>query len=253
MTRSMEAAVTTAVQQDNVRAEILARFEFDSGTLNFWTGIGDLVLSNGHASDGTFTGTGHLGTIGSVGEASDLSVFGLTFTLTGLDAALISIILSEKKQGRKATVWLVFFDSDWAVIQDPLQIFGGRINTSAITDAGKTATVAVSAESRLIDLARPNHARFYSDQDQQWEYAGDLFFEFNEATQEAVIYWGKTKLEPATPGDSGGQAPSSPSPAAASAPAESFDNGGGYQDNDTGGNDPGPAAPGDWGGWGDNS
>ena len=103
----------------------------------------------------------------------------------------------------------------------------------------------MSAESRLIDLARPNHARFYSDQDQQWEYAGDLFFEFNEVTQEAVIYWGKTKLEPSTPGDAGGQSASAPSPAAPTGGGMN-DDGGGGSDGDTGdgagGNDPGEGA-----------
>ena len=54
---------------------------------------------------------------------------------------------------------------------------------------GKTATVNITAESRLIDWARPRIRR-YTNADQNERFPGDKGFEFVSDTTDKEIVWG---------------------------------------------------------------
>ena len=213
MSRSLTAAVTTEVQKTEVRAEAIAHFAFDSGSLRFWTGVGDLEW-NGD----TYTGTGHLGGIGPVEETGAVKTSDLAFTLSGLPASLISVALGEHYQGRLCELWVGFFDTSWVLIADPVPTFAGRMDTMTVVDNGDTASITVVATNRLKDLDRPNHARFYTDQDLQQEYPGDLGFQFVPEMQDAVIIWGKGIMEPAVGGAVATQGGGAPGPGASPPP-----------------------------------
>ncbi len=53
----------------------------------------------------------------------------------------------------------------------------------------ETATIVVTAESRLIDWNRPRIRR-YTDGDQQERFSGDLGFQFMSDASEKEINWG---------------------------------------------------------------
>ncbi len=195
MSRTLTAGVTAEVQKAEVRAEAIAHFAFDSGSLRFWTGVGDLEW-NGD----TYIGTGNLGGISPVEESGAVKTSDLSFTLSGLPASLISVALGEHYQGRLCELWVGFFDTSGVLIDDPVPTFAGRMDTMTVVDNGDTASITVVATNRLKDLDRPNHARFYTDQDQQEEFPGDLGFQFVPEMQDAVIIWGKGIMEPAVGG-----------------------------------------------------
>ena len=66
-----------------------------------------------------------------------------------------------------------------------LWLWAGLMDTMEVVD-GPEPRVALSCESRLVDLERAE-VRRYTDADQQAEYPGDRFFEFVPALQEAEI------------------------------------------------------------------
>jgi len=204
MSRTLAAAVATAVADDNIRAAVLTYFNFDSGVIRFWTGIGPLVWSGD-----TFTGAGSLGGIGAIEETTEIKATGLTFTLSGIPSSLITIALDEDYQGRACTCWIAFFDSNWALITDPVQVFSGRMDTMALSDDGENATIVVAAENRLVDLDRPNNVLYMTNNDQQALYPGDRGLEYVPAMQEAVIVWGRSTLPPGGGQGGAGAAPAS--------------------------------------------
>lgn len=203
MTRTLTAGVSTALADARLRDAILVYFNFDSGAVRVWSGIGDLI-SGGQ----TFLGTGLLGSISSIVESSSLKSVGMSFTLSGIPSAMISIVLGEHYQGRTVTVWRAFFDAGDVLIANPIQVFSGRLDVMEIHDAGETITVNVNAENRLIDLQRPNEIRFYTDQDQQKFFPGDVGFEFVPALKEKILWWGRKEVgEKKTADATGGVTP----------------------------------------------
>ena len=249
MSRALPAAVETALQQTRLREEVLVFFDFDSGEVRFWSGVGDLTIARGTDADGTYTGSGNLGSVGPIKESTGMEATGREYTLSGIPTELVSIALGEHYQGRACKMWLAYFDVETnALIGAPVRVASDRLNLMSIVEGGDTASIAVTAESKLIDMSRPHNPLYYTDEDQRGLFAGDRGFEFVPAMQEATILWGKTTLQPGVAGD----APSEPSTGGLGSRADWYDRDDGthmddgdhgLDDNDNtsgGGGDPAP-------------
>lgn len=191
------AGVATELQAARMRARTLLHMGLDSGSLRFWDGIGPFEWDGD-----TYTGVGNLGTIGAIRESAALRAEGLEFTLSGVPAALVSIAIGEQYQGRPVEVWRALLDEDYALINDPIKTFGGRLDQMVCIFDGQSSQIKVSAENRLVDLERALHPRFYSDQDQQNEFPGDLGMQFGPSLVNADVVWGRVKV-----GDNAGSQP----------------------------------------------
>ncbi|HKD35163.1 MAG TPA: hypothetical protein VKB78_00140, partial [Pirellulales bacterium] len=78
-----------------------------------------------------------------------------------------------------------------AIIANPVIAFQGRVDQPTIQCDGKTATIQINCESRLMDLNVPALRR-YTNEDQWRDFPGDRGFEFVNSVQEVTIYWGRT-------------------------------------------------------------
>lgn len=138
----------------------------------------------------TWTGTGYLGSIDAIGETTDLSAQGVSLTLTGVDPGLVSTALGEQYQGKACQIWYCPLNPDnGQLVGAPIRIFAGRIDTMDI-EVGETATITLSAESRLIDFFRPRVAR-YTDAEQQARFPGDLGLQYVNSLQDKTVVWGR--------------------------------------------------------------
>jgi hypothetical protein len=171
---------------------LLFKGNFISGTVRAWSGIGDLSWDSQ-----TWTGTGTLLTISSVEEKDEISANGITVSLAGIPSSMISLALSDCKQGAAGYVYLGFLDGS-SVVSDPILLFEGKLDIPAISENPETSTISISYESRLIDLERPRENR-YTDEDQQRLFVGDLGLQFVPSLQDLTLTWGK-----ATASSSGG-------------------------------------------------
>ena len=194
MSRSLHANVVTEVTSAATRAAWAVDIVLDSGELNMWTGIGNLS-----ANGNTYAGVGDLGKIEAIEESVDLKATGLRLQLSGVTSSLISVALAEQYQGRTVRAYLVFFDSNWAVVGDPVLMFAGRIDVMQIIDAGDTSDISLTAESRAVDLERPGEVAYYTDEDQQRLFSGDLGCQFVEALVDKTLAWGRVDLQQGPP------------------------------------------------------
>jgi len=176
----------TAVAADLVRPIFLVQLAFDSGNLNVWNGIGTLTVDSVD-----YVGTGTLLGIGSVEESSELQANGITVTLSGITSPLIQKARDEDYQGRELKVLLGALDANSAVISNPIVIFSGFMDTMTIKDGGEFATIAVTAENRLIEFER-SRARRYTAEDQKIDYPNDKGLEFVAELSEKEIVWGRS-------------------------------------------------------------
>jgi hypothetical protein len=185
MSRLLSSGVQSAVSGTEVSPILLFEGDFASGTLNIWSGFGDLTWDSA-----TWTGAGTLFSVSAIEETSDVSAKGASITLSGIPSDMISLVLSDIRQNALGRVYLGFLDASGDIIVDPYMIFEGRLDIPALQENGETSIITISYESRLIDLQRTRESR-YTNEDQQREFPGDLAFEFVPNLQEISINWGR--------------------------------------------------------------
>jgi hypothetical protein len=160
---------------------VLVELDFASGTFRAWTGLGQLNWAGK-----VFEGVGSIGAVGEVEETVELRAVRLTLALSPVPQEVVDIALAERSfRLRPARLWGVLLDAEGAFVADPFPLWAGLMDTMEVTD-GAEPRVALTCESRLVDLERAE-VRRYTDADQQAEYPGDRFFEYVPALQEAEI------------------------------------------------------------------
>jgi hypothetical protein len=190
MSRTLTAPVSTACAADVVKPAYLVELVFDSGPLRMWTGRGEY---NWSATGRVFQGVGDLLAVSDVEETQRVEANGITLTLSGVDSSNLSYALGQNYRNRRARVWLALFDpATGNLIADPVSVFAGRMDTMKITDAATSAQIAITCESKLIDLQRARERR-YTHEDQIDLYPGDLGLEYVAGLQEREIAWGKAE------------------------------------------------------------
>lgn len=184
MTRNITAAFRTELNAESLRPAVLVKGGFDSGDLNLWTGVGDIVFDGD-----TYQGTGNLLNIEQIQETQKLQANGVVFVMNGAVDALVSIALSESYQWRPISAWLAVLDEDFQLIADPHKIFSGKMDVMEISDNGEASTIAVNAESNLIDLQNSRETR-YTNEDQLARFPGDVGLQFMPNNSDVEITWG---------------------------------------------------------------
>ena len=179
--------ITEATKNEIVKKEVfpilIARLETSVGNVLVWTGIGNLSFGGE-----TYLGIGTLGRISPVSESGDeIRANMVSFQLTGIPSGMIAIALGAQYQGKSAKLWLGFMSGE-NLIANPILLFAGRMDTMEIDEGPETSTISVTAESHLADLNRARTRR-YTDEDQQINYLGDVFFEFVPGIQNIEILW----------------------------------------------------------------
>lgn len=170
--------------QDSFAPFLAVELNFDSGILRLWNGYEDLTIDGA-----SYTGSGDLLQISGVEETGDVAARGVTMTLQGISSSIISVALQENYQNRTARIYLGAIQADGTI--QSYQVFGGRLDVMTIEENGDTATIAVTAENRLIDLERPRIRR-YTSEDQKSLYPGDLGLDYVNDLQDKTLDWGKS-------------------------------------------------------------
>ena len=160
---------------------VLVELDFASGAFRAWTGLGQLNWAGK-----VFEGVGSIGAVGEVEETVELRAVRLTLALSPVPQEVVDIALAERSfRLHPARLWGALLDAEGAFVADPFPLWAGLMDTMEVTD-GAEPRVALTCESRLVDLERAE-VRRYTDADQQAEYPGDRFFEYVPALQEAEI------------------------------------------------------------------
>jgi len=184
MPRSMSGPYANAIASDETRPALFVEINFVSGPVYVWTGIYSIVW-NGH----TWVGVGALGSISTIEEGSTVEAKGITVSLSGIQADLLTDILQEFQVGLPAIVYLGFFDDTLTLIPDPIISWAGRTDQPTIDVDGSTATISINCENQLVEMNVAVDRR-YTNEDQQLDFPGDRGMEFVNSIQDARIFWG---------------------------------------------------------------
>ena len=185
MARGVTNALNTQLTSASLRPFFAVNLDFSGGAFKSWTGFGNITFDST-----TFVGSGEVLNISNIAESSGVQANGIVIGLNGLDSTLVSASLQDNYQGRSATIYIGTLTEAGAVVADPYKVFVGRMDTMSIIDDGERANIAISCESRLIDLNR-NRVRRYTNEDQKAEFSTDVGLEFVSSLQEKSIRWGR--------------------------------------------------------------
>lgn len=175
---------TQAAGAPVVRLGLFAHIDTWPEPVRAWSGVGRYVW------DGQdWTGVGTLGQVSSVEETVELRAAGARFVLSGIPNDLLDRAMAPESQGRSARLWIGFMDEDWDLLEAPVLLFSGRIDTLEIVDGARTASIVLTAENRLRDLERAPLRRFTAA-DQRAAFPGDKGLDHVLELQEAELDWG---------------------------------------------------------------
>lgn len=180
MSRTVPAALLTALAQPQVQPFYAVEFLFDSAPVRLWTGYGDRTVAGN-----TYLGAGDLLNIQGLSEVADLSAKAITISLRGTGGELVSLALQEPYQRR---VCRVYFGT--TNVTDVVEVFSGSINTMPIEDSSETSIIATTIDSKLVETEKSSNRR-YTSESHKARYAGDTFFDYVTALQDAEIVWGR--------------------------------------------------------------
>ena len=198
--RDIDSTISSRLANDQHSIAFGVSAEFDSGTLDLWTGVGDFT-----SGSTTYTGAGELLDISNIEENNELSSTNLTITISGLNSDIVTYATTEDYQNRPLTLKMFFFHPDTAEEINNYVLFKGRMDTLTVND-GETFSVIISAENKLIDLTRPKNL-FYTPETQNFLHAGDKGLEFVPRIQEQTVNWGATRSGSGGGGVGGGDVP----------------------------------------------
>lgn len=184
MSRGLTSDFLTQLNSSSLKPFFAIEAQFQEGTVRLWTGLGNITIDSN-----TYTGSGSLLAISPVEETAEIKATNLVVTLSGLDSSILTASLNANYQNRLFTTYLGMLNESYGVVNNVYQIFQGRMDSMQINDSGQTVNIALSVESRLIDLEKPNESR-YTSEEQKRLFTGDLGLDFVTDLQDKDINWG---------------------------------------------------------------
>lgn len=182
--RSLSGAATTALAASEVMLVALVRLDFPSGTIALnsstytltWAGV-------------TYTGASGLGAIDPIDDKPG-QVTGISLSLLQVDSSYLAIALddADQVQGTPVTIMTAILDrTTFQIIDAPID-WAGYADTMSISEDGDTAVIAMSAESKAVDLLRSS-TLVYNDADQQSIVPGDTYFGYVADQSAKPVVW----------------------------------------------------------------
>lgn len=191
MSRGLPAGLETAIDAPVVRPFLAVRIELPD-PLYAWTGVGNLTFNDSGGVSRTWQGAGEVGSIDTVGEATDGSATGIKVALYKIPSELADDIAAQATRGALFELYAGALNETYQQVDAVAMIWRGKLDEYKISDAGETLSVELAGESRAIDQQRPAIKRFTHEY-QQRVYSGDLFFQYVSQMTEVSILWGKAE------------------------------------------------------------
>jgi hypothetical protein len=193
MTWFSSSANELEAAKSHVHIFVAVDFDFPSGHLRLWTGVGELSFGGS-----TYIGVGKLGSISVPSEATNLSADKKTYQLSGVDPALVSESDIDNSFGRDVIEYFGFLNHETRQLVDTPEInWEGRIDTMRRVD-GVSPIIEVNAEHRLAMLDRSDGWRYTHEHQQQF-FAGDKGLEFVGTLDAKEVLWNGERAYPGTP------------------------------------------------------
>lgn len=195
--RSFGGSTLAALQASTGERAFLIDMAFSSGTLYLTTASRDLLYGSQ-----IYTAVGGNLQLGSLEESQDSKGFGVDIMLSGVDQAIIALLLSVGYRGQSVILRQAFLDPSLGTVISVIDLFAGaQLDNYEVSEtvqrtgtANPTVTISTRARHRLsvsefrgIRTNLHSHQRFYP---------GDTFFQYVPQLANEEVLWGSFTSPP---------------------------------------------------------
>lgn len=189
MTWYVSGSNQTAGEAAHVEIVTLVAMDVPSGYLRLHTRTGTITFGGYD-----YLGVGKFGGVSEIDEDAQLRPSGVTVTLSGVDAALVSSAITEAIHGRAITIYQGYLNlTTGALIADPEIVFRGLMDYMAIDLGQNTGSITVQCEGEMARWLRHNGS-LYTHESQQALFSGDRGFDQVPFLQNRKIDWSKSNV-----------------------------------------------------------
>jgi len=195
--RDLSLAMIDALSQNVIYPAILVDLEYADNTVYIWNGLGTLPW-NGNS----YIGVGGLGSVEGIGETLATEAKGVKLSLSGIPSDMLTESMDEIEAFHTCNIYLCLFDGPCGnIIDTPFLSWSGFMDSPEIADDGKTSTVTIQVENKLLTMNMDCARRFTAD-DNRIDLAerlttlglatstADTAFNFINAMQLQQVWWG---------------------------------------------------------------
>ncbi len=196
----MSEVITPVENTNNIRYADFVRVISPDGTYRFSTAPSSLTISAVDVQP--FNALGQLVRVGDVQRDIKSTANETTFTLVGIDTAMLGFVLGQQIKGSQIQAWKGFFDTNGALIttggQGGLyQYFNGYISSFSISEQWMedvrmfVGVITVSASSIQLILQNRVAGRYTNDNSWQFFAPGDTSMDRVPFITNINYYFGK--------------------------------------------------------------
>lgn len=191
--RPLDPALAAEIDKPVVRPFLALHIDFPDPVF-VWTGLGTIRFNSeewvgigGVDANGNPVG---IGSIDTIGEATDGSAAGLKATLIGIPPEWRDHLADQAVRGCLWETYIGALNETYQFVQAFKLLTKARLDTYQIVDGGADLSVVATGETRMLDQRRPAIKR-YSDAYQQSKYPGDKFFQYMPQMVDVPVLWAK--------------------------------------------------------------
>lgn len=196
----MSEVITPVENTNNIRYADFVRVISPDGTYRFSTAPSSLTISAVDAQP--FNALGQLVRVGDVQRDIKSTANETTFTLVGIDTAMLGFVLGQQIKGSQIQAWKGFFDTEGALITSGgqgglYQYFNGYISSFSISEQWMedvrmfVGVITVSASSIQLILQNRVAGRYTNDNSWQFFAPGDTSMDRVPFITNINYYFGK--------------------------------------------------------------
>lgn len=186
MSRGLTTTEAAEVASNIVGVVRLLKIALPAGTL-LLTDSDQTYTFNGD----TYTPDGRFGSVSQYSETADLKPHQVGIQISGLDAAVISGLMTNASNAWIAITFTIgFIGTDGALLDTPTTSVGLYLGDATITLGKNTGSISISGENVFADMQGRKSGVIAGDQDQQLRSSGDTFFSQLSTIINKTIYWG---------------------------------------------------------------
>lgn len=184
MARALTAAMIAQLDALQLRPGHLFECYFDDETV-YSTDFFTSVSWGGH----TYLALGDLLDFDGIDETLEMRAAQVRISLSGVDPAWVSRVLSKNYLNRRLVVRKATLDAAWSVIVDPGVIFDGQMKKPQIAEdpAAGTCQVVITASHAASDINNPAGRRT-NDRVQQLFFPGDGLFKYAQQARKQSVF-----------------------------------------------------------------
>ena len=177
---------TSALLDDQVlRPALLVELWLQGQPLRLTSAQKDIIWSGN-----TYVSNGWLLPIEGIQESTEIGRYGFDLTLSGVNVALLSLILNNNNKGELGIINLALFDDNGALVGAPIVLYKGNIDSCQIDDKFENPSILIHLENEMSRFDTSQNYRFTAESHASY-YSDDLGFQYVSKLENWSGFWGK--------------------------------------------------------------